>query len=401
MKKWLVLLLLVAAVAIGWGVLRKSTPPRVPFARVKRQKLVSTLPTNGKVEPYEWQAIRADMAGVLSALDVQEGGRVVKGQTVAVVADPALQGDIESAEARLAEARAGLAALQSGGRPAELADIDNRLERIQLDLQQATANYETLQRLAAKNAATGQEVQAARDKVRDAEVEIAGLEKRRGSLVAKPDISAAEARVADAEVAVRLARQRAGRSTIVAPLSGVIYGLAVQRGAHVDPGAFIANVGRLDRLRVRVYVDEPELGRVAIGQPVTIRWQALPGKEWSGTVERKPTTVQALGSRQVGEVVCTIDNPGGDLIPGTNVDAEIRTAVVENALVLPREALRHDAGGDYVLALSGDTVERKNVKTGASSVSLVQITSGLSDSDTVALPTETPLKPGDHVTPTM
>jgi HlyD family secretion protein len=401
LKKWLVLLLLVAAAAIGWGVLRKSTPPRVPFARVKRQKLVSTLPTNGKVEPFEWQAIHADMAGVLSALDIQEGQHVAKGQTVAVVADPALQSDIESAEARLSEARAGLAALQSGGRPADLADIENRLERTRLDLQQATTNYETLQRLAAKNAATGQEVQAARDKVKDAEVEIAGLQKRRGSLVAKPDVSAAEARVADAEVAVRLARQRAGRSAIVAPLSGVIYGLAVQRGAHVAPGAFIANVGRLDRVRVRVYVDEPELGRVAIGQPVTIRWQALPGKEWAGTVERKPTSIQALGSRQVGEVVCTIDNPGGDLIPGTNVDAEIRTAVVENALVLPREALRHDAGGDYVLALSGDTVERKNVKTGASSISLVQITSGLTDSDAVALPTETPLKPGDRVTAAM
>ena len=401
MKKWLLLLLLVAAAAIGWGVLRKSTPPRVPFARVKRQTLVSTLPTNGKVEPFEWQAIHADMAGVLSALEVHEGQRVVKGQTVAVIADPALQGDIEAAEARLSEARAGLAALQSGGRPAELADIDNRLERVRLDLQQATTDYETLQRLAAKNAATRQEVQAARDKARDAEVEIAGLEKRRGSLVAKPDVSAAEARVAEAEVALKLARQRAGRSSIVAPLSGVIYGLAVQRGAHVDPGAAIANVGRLDRVRVRVYVDEPELGRVAIGQPVTIRWQALPGKDWKGTVERKPTTIQALGSRQVGEVVCTIDNPGGELIPGTNVDAEIRTAVVENALVVPREALRHDAGGDYVLALSGETVERKNVKTGASNVSLVQITSGLADSDAVALPTETPLKAGDRVTAAM
>jgi HlyD family secretion protein len=401
LKKWLVLLLLVAAAAIGWGVLRKSAPPRVPFARVKRQMLVSTLPTNGKVEPFEWQAIHADMAGVLNALDVQEGQHVSKGQTVAVVGDPALQGDIESAEARLSEARAGLAALQSGGRPAELADIDNRLERVRLDLQHANTDYETLQRLAAKNAATRQDVQSARDKVRDAEVEIAGLEKRRGSLVAKPDVSAAEARVADAEVTLRLARQRAGRSAIVSPLSGVIYGLAVQRGAHVDPGTLIANVGRLDRVRVRVYVDEPELGRVAIGQPVTIRWQALPGKEWKGTVDRKPTSIQALGSRQVGEVVCTIDNPGGDLIPGTNVDAEIRTAVVENALVIPREALRHDAGGDYVLALAGGSVERKNVKTGASSVSLVQITSGLADSDAVALPTEAPLKPGDPVSAAM
>jgi HlyD family secretion protein len=401
LKKWLALLLVLAAAAIGWGVLRKGAPARAPFARVKRQTLVSTLPTNGKVEPFEWEAVRAEIAGSIAALDVQEGQHVSKGQTVAVLADPTLEGDIESAEAKLAEARANLAGLASGGRPADFTDIDNRLERARLDLQQATKDYDTLQRLAAKNAATRQDVDAARDKVQAAEVEIAGLQKRRGTLVAKPDVSAAEARVRDAEAALRLARQRSGRSAVTAPLSGVIYGLAVQRGAYVEPGTLIANVGRLDRVRVRVYVDEPELGRIAVGQPVTIRWQALPGKEWSGTVERKPTSIQALGSRQVGEVVCTIDNAGGELIPGTNVDAEIRTAVVDNALLIPREALRHDAGGDYVLALAGDTVERKNVKTGASSISLVQITAGLTESDAVALPTETPLKPGDRVTAAM
>jgi HlyD family secretion protein len=403
LKKWLLLLLLLAAAAIGWGVLRKSAPPRVPFARVKRQTLVSTLPTNGKVEPFEWQAVRADVAGSIARLDIQEGQRVVTGQTLAVVTEPSLQGDIDSAEAKLAEARAGLAGLQSGGRPVDLTDIENRLDRARLDLQQATTDRDTLQRLASKNAATRAEAQAASDKVRQAELEIAGLEKRRASLsqVVKPDVSAAEARIRDAEAALRLARQKSSRSAIVAPISGVVYGLAAQRGAYVEAGTAIANVGRLDRVRVRVYVDEPELGRVAIGQPVTIRWQAIAGKEWNGTVERKPSSIQAFGSRQVGEVLCTVENPGGELIPGTNVDAEIRTAVVDNALVIPREALRHDAAGDYVLALAGDAVERKNVKTGASSVSLVQIVSGLGESDAVALPTETPLKPGDHVAAAM
>lgn len=401
MKKWLLVLLLAGAAAIGWGVLRKSAPPKVPFARVKRQTLVSTLPTNGKVEPFEWEAARADLAGAIGKLDVQEGQHVSAGQVMATVTDPTLQGEIESAEAKVAEARAGLAALQSGGRPAELADIDNRLERARLDLKQAATDQQTLERLVAKNAATRAEAQAAADKVQQAEVEIAGLEKRRGSLVAKPDVSAAEARVRDAEAALRLVRERSGRSVVRAPMSGVVYGLAVQRGSYVEAGGLIANVGRLDRVRVRVYVDEPELGRVAIGQPVTIRWQALAGKEWSGQVERKPSSIQALGSRQVGEVLATVENPGGELIPGTNVDAEIRTAVVENALVIPRETLRHDAAGDYVLALAGDTAERKNVKTGASSVSLVQVVSGLGESDLVAMPTEIPLKPGDRVTAAM
>src|SRR3954469_25016344 len=66
LKKVVFLLLLLAAAVIAWGVFRKSEPPRVPFARVKRQTLVSNLPTNGKVEPFEWQPVRAETAGVVS-----------------------------------------------------------------------------------------------------------------------------------------------------------------------------------------------------------------------------------------------------------------------------------------------------------------------------------------------
>jgi HlyD family secretion protein len=161
----------------------------------------------------------------------------------------------------------------------------------------------------------------------------------------------------------------------------------------------LANVGNLARLRVRVYVDEPELGRVAPGQPVTITWEALPGKQWQGTVERKPTSIQPLGSRQVGEVICSINNPDRELIPGTNVDAAIRTAVAENALVIPKETLRRDVQGSFVFRLNGDTIERRPVQIGNSTISEVQVLQGLSEGDAVALPTDTPLKPGDRVTP--
>jgi HlyD family secretion protein len=237
--------------------------------------------------------------------------------------------------------------------------------------------------------------------VRQIELAIDGLNKRRTSLIAIPDVNAAKARLRDVQSSLNLARQRAGQSVVRAPIAGTVYGLAVQPGAYLNVGDLVANIGQMERLRVRVYVDEPELGRIAEGQPVTLTWQALPGKKWSGTVQRKPTSVQALGSRQVGEVICLIENPGKELVPGTNVDAEIRTAVIDNALVIPRETLRHDANGDYVYALKGDTVERRTVKTGTSSISQVQVIEGLSEGDAVALPSETALKPGDRVTAAM
>jgi len=81
------------------------------------------------------------------------------------------------------------------------------------------------------------------------------------------------------------------------------------------------------------------------------------------------------------------------------VDATIRTAVVDSALVIPKETLRHDNAGDYVFVLKGDTIERRAVKTANSSVTHMQIAEGLAEGDSVAMPSDVPLAAGGHVSP--
>ena len=393
LKKLLLALLLVIVATIVWGVFRRNTPPSVTFTRVRRETLVSTLPTNGKVEPFQWQAVRAEIDGLVSRVDAVEGGAMAQGAVLAVMTDPARQAEIDTAQAKVAEAEANVASLEAGPRPAELTEIDNAAARAALDLQQSERELAASERLAAKQAATAAEVTAARDKVDQIKVLIAGLEKRRRNVAPQPDIAAARARLQDARVALRLAQQQAAQSEVRAPISGLVYGLAVRPGAYLSTGDLVANIGLMDRLRVRVYIDEPELGRVALGQPVTITWQALPDKQWMGTVEKKPTAIEALGSREVGQVICDIENPGRLLIPGTNVDATIRTGVVDGALTIPKETLRHDGGGNYVFLLKGDAIEQRAVTTGNSSVTRIQITDGLADGDAVAMPSDAPLKP--------
>lgn len=400
MKKLLLFLFLaLAACALVLGFLRKSAPAEVRFTQVKRQTLVSTVPTNGKVEPYEWQAIHSEAAGLATRVDVQNGKRVPKDAVLAEVSDPTIRADIDSATARIAEAQANLQQLRSGGKLAEQSDIESSLLRARFNLQTAQRDHDAIERLVAKQAATPLEERAAADKIHQAQLEIDGLEKRRAALVSKPDLEAAQARVEDAEAALRLAKERSASTLVRTPIAGEVYDLAIRQGAYLNAGDPVANVGTLDRLRVRVYVDEPLLGRVKLGQTVTIRWEALPGKTWNGIVDRMPTSIQTLGSRQVGEVVCVIENPGRDLIPGNNVDAEIQTAVSDHALVIPKETMRHDAQGDYVFLLRGPVVERRNVKTGISNVTQTQITEGLAEGDSIALPTDVPLKPGERVQP--
>jgi len=159
----------------------------------------------------------------------------------------------------------------------------------------------------------------------------------------------------------------------------VVYETQARLGSFLNPGDPVAKVGRIDKVRVRVYVDEPELGRVARGSPVMITWDAAQGREWQGMVGRMPAQIVALGTRQVGEVVCLIENPGGELLPGTNVNAAIRSAVVENAVTIPREALRRESNQDGVFVLNAGKLAWRRIRLGITSATRSQILEGLSE----------------------
>ena len=115
-------------------------------------------------------------------------------------------------------------------------------------------------------------------------------------------------------------------------------------------------------------------------------------------VDKMPTQVETLGTRQVGQVLCVIENPDRDLLPGTNVTAEIRAESVQNALTIPRETIRRELGQAGVFVLSGDRVTWKKITMGIGNTTRAQV-EGLSEGDSIALPTEKPLKEGMIVKP--
>jgi HlyD family secretion protein len=395
----LLILLLFLAAVVFWAYTKKNEPPRVSFAKVKRETLVSTLITNGKVEPLTYAAVRVDTAGLVVNLPVKEGQRVAKGMLLAELNAPGMQAPLTAAQARVEQAKAELDNIERGGRKTDLVEIESSLNRAKLDREAELRDYNALRRLEEKQAATREQVESARAKLRQSEIEIESLGHKRAALVVSSDRAVAEAKLRDAEASVQQARQRIAGTVIHSPLTGVLYSLPIRTGAYLNVGDLVANVGVLDRLRVRVYVDEPELGRVVVGLPVTITWDAAPGKRWKGLVEQMPTEIEPLGTRQVGEVLCTIENPGHELVPGTNVNAEIQASVVSGALTIPKEALRRDANGFGALTLSGYTIRWRAVKTGASSISRVQILEGAAEGDAVALPTDFTLRDGEKVSP--
>lgn len=399
-KLWLLLLLPVAAL-IFWAFQRKTEPPKVLFSQTVRETLNSTLSTNGKIEPLKYSDVRVEAPGLVKRLLVHQGDALKAGQLIAQLSDPGLAEELQANEARAAQSRAELETLRGGGKGSELAEIQSSLNRLQAQRETAQSNLASLDRLQKANAATRYEVDQARHAVEDLDAQIRGLAARRAALVDKGDVDAARERIREAEANVELSRTHVAQTQIRSPLTGIVYDLPAREGAYVHPGDAVASVGTMDPVRVRVYVDEPELGRVAVGQPVKITWDALPGRDWTGVVEKKPTEVIALGSRQVGEVLCTIANPTRELTPGTNVNAFILTQVAESALAIPKTAVRRENGTGVFLLQKDNTVKWRPVQTGIGDALRVQVLKGLNEGDAVADASDVTLKDGMAVNPTV
>lgn len=395
------MLLLAGGVAAlgGWLFLRASRPPETPFARPRIETIESAIATNGKIEPASWMAVRAETAGLIAKVPVERGQRVKKGQRLAAMDAREARAALAAAEARIAQARAEIATLERGGRPSDVAIVDADLARAELERSQAQRDLASIERLIAKRAATQVEADAARDRIDRANAQIAAAQAKRKALVHAGDLESARARLADAEAAAKLARERIALGEFAAPMPGIVYELAVRPGDYVQAGAPIASVGDVDGVRAVLYIDEPDLGRVKMGLPVTISWDALPGREWTGAVDRVPSQVTPLGTRQVGEVVCRLDNPGGALLPGTNINAAIRTGRAEAALTIPKEALRREGGVAGVYVLDGTRIRWRPLKLGLASVARAEVIEGLSKDDAIALPAGQALTDGAPVTP--
>lgn len=398
MKKLALFLVLTAALAAGaWYFLNREQPREVDFVRPRRIDIVSTLNTNGRVEPRGALPLRADRDAKLARLHVNLGDTVRPGQPVVTFDAFETENEIPAAEAKVAQAESELKLFERGGTPAAFAELDGSLAAARLRKESAQRDVAVAERLVEKGAATRQELNEARDRVRQADGEIAGIEKRRASLVAPEGRQTAEARIREARAVVAALRARARRVTLSAPTSGTIYNLAVKPGAFLRAGDLIAEIGDARKLQATILVDEPELGRVSKGMPVRLTWDARPGESWEGVIERMPTQVAPQGSRQVGEVLATIENSEGKLTPGANVNVEIRTGSSANALTIPRGAVRREQGLPGVLVLEGDKVRWRAVKLGEASVTDVAVLEGITGSDAIALATENPLRNGETV----
>ncbi|HVA94840.1 MAG TPA: efflux RND transporter periplasmic adaptor subunit [Candidatus Dormibacteraeota bacterium] len=374
----------------------------VPVAKVTRQNLSTVVSSNGKVEPVTPAALRAGFDTFVDRVFVVEGQHVKRGQALFSLDDSQTRAQLAAARANLAAQQEALRVAKAGGRAGQIAKAVADLQKARAARDQLRRDNASLTKLVAEKASTRQELEQNQLQLAQAEADFQSLEKVKSELEQQSQmdqhrvgllVDQARAQVSDIEGKLRSAHG-------IAPFDGTLYSLPIHPGDFVKAGDLLAEVADLHHIRVRAFIDEPDLGQIALNQSVDILWDAHPDRVWSGRTEVLPKQVVNRGTRSVGELLCSVDNNDRlDLLPNTTVDVRIHISEHPNVLVIPRGAILVDGSNRYVFRVEDDRLHRQDIKVGIANPTMIEVMSGLSLGDEVALPGEVALKENLRIRP--
>ena len=364
--------------------------------QVGHEILRNTLSTNGRVEPEVNFQFYSPLATTVKAVYVQAGDKVKAGTLLMLLSDVDARAREATAESGVKSAQAALDAATHNGTQEQQQLAAGDMARTRLERDQAQHDLDALIKLNSTGAASASEVSAARQRLQTAEASLHASETSANSRYSPAEVARAQAALADSEASLTAARQVVAQTALRAPVAGTVYSVDAARTEYAEQGKLLLQMADLSNERVRAYFDEPDIGRLEVGQKILIKWDAKPGQEWHGHIERAPVTVITYGTRNVGVVLVGVDDEDGGLLPDTNVNVTVTTSSEPNALSIPREALLSQNGQPYVFKVVGKSLVRTPVTTGIVNLTRVAVLSGLKEGDWVATGTTTgqPLQEG-------
>ena len=454
MKKvftWFIILAVIAA-GIG-GVLwwrnrqaqsQSATSDILRTGQVTRGELIISVPASGNVAVNQKANLSFKLPGDVTAVAVALSDRVTAGQELARLDTTDLERAVRQAEIALEQARVNLAtlqkpagaedirlaelAIQNAAQSLEVARISKEAAEAQASLSIRTAQdmadkmeeaYEgTVDRLdqmglplayaagitAAYMEAEGNvgitqakaeyQIQQIQSQWLSAYQAYRQAQQNLEKLQAGPDtdrIRQTELQIEQAQLSLEQAKERLTNTSLSAPFDGVVAAVNIQEGAPAPTGLPAITLLDTSELYIEVNVDEIDIGKVAVGQPVSVTLDAHPQAALSGTVERIAATPTNVGGVIAYQLRVKLADTGDLLIlDGMTVSVLIQTDVIGDVLLVPNWAIRTDQTSNetYVYRIVDGVPVRTPITTGERSDTHTIVTSGLAEGATVALVAE-------------
>lgn len=278
-------------------------------AEVERGTLEEAVFVTGSLEPYLRVEVKAQVPGTLGRVRVEEGERVREGQELTVIQAEGIRSQAASAQAAVASARSNLALAER-------------------QLESARTLYE------------------------------AGAMSEIEFEQAKTAYEAAQAQLAAAQAGAAGTAEQAQRAVVNAPITGVVSEKMVEAGEAVNPGQPLFTIVNTSQLELKGQVPVGQAARLEVGQTVVFTLDAYPGQTFRGTVARLDPTADTE-TRQLG-VYLRLQNPG-HLVGGLFATGRVIAREVEDALLVPEQAVRGGAENTYVFAVEDGRIARQYV----------------------------------------
>ncbi|MFL5740331.1 MAG: efflux RND transporter periplasmic adaptor subunit [Flavisolibacter sp.] len=390
---------------------------KVTAEKAQRRTIIETVNASGKVYPEVEVKISPDISGEITELNVQEGDSVKKGQVLARIYADIYSSQRDEAAARVAQSQASVANSQAA------------LDALKAQLEQAKTSYERNKDLFDQKVISKSEFEQYETQFRSAQSQYNA---------AIQNIRSLQAGTQSTRTTLVAANKNLSRTTLTAPMNGVISSLSVKKGERVAGNSFnvgteMMRVADMGSMEVRVDVGENDIVKVSIGDSADIEVEAYNNRKFKGEVYQIASSTKgnsASSSADVTnyEVRIRLDFASyKDLIdpshpkkfpfrPGMNASADIKTKRKDNIVSVPIAAVAARVKGsdksiedqkkekkkttddnqDDTNTVSGDeleevvfviksdgTVEKRTVTTGIQDINNIEITSGLKEGEQI------------------
>jgi HlyD family secretion protein len=375
--------LAMAATACGKGGGNAAPPASPPLAvdtaAAQRSDIATYVTLDGQIAPVQESTLSSQQSGNVTAVYVNEGQHVVRGQVVAKLDDATLRAQLAQQQAIVQQgvAQLGGSTLQAPVTAAQasntvvsaqqqLAAAKNGVETAQAAYQSALATYNADKQLLtngyvaqtqyeqarAANVQALQALNTARETERQAVVALAAARSQGSNAepIQQQTIAANRGSLAAAQAQVRLLETEIAQTSIVAPFNGVITQRLLDPGAYASPNQPVVRVSQIDTVYVNVNVPDDDLAFVHRATPITFTTTSLGNKTYSATVmDVNATPTQGTLSYRARVRVA---NPNDLLRGGMLVAVTVRKEFHPGATVIPRAAVFQTEAGSNVFTVT-------------------------------------------------
>jgi HlyD family secretion protein len=361
--------------------------------------IIETVVANGKIYPVEEIKISSDVSGTLVEVYVKEGDSVKIGQLLARVNPDQLQTIVERAEA------------STNAVKAQVGTLSAQLDQAMVQVGNAKNIFDRNKQLFRDGVIAQVELDASETTYRSALANIESIKK---------NITGAEFNVRSSEAATKEQKVNLGRTSIYAPMSGIVTTISRKKGEQVVgtiqmAGTEIMRIANLNALEVRVDVSENDILRVHKGDTAFVEVDAYRNRKFKGVVTHISNSATGLDNglattissdKLTNFVVKVLLSPesyhdllkGGrsPFLPGMSASADIRTKTISNAMCVPIQGVTTRADEknktikektenekEVVFVIQGDSVNMVYVTTGAQDESYIQVLTGLAGGEMI------------------